>query len=85
MFKRFRRRREREDAPEVRSLANIYNEIMEQVRDLTEDEYKRLKKAMDSGYNAYRVVRSAEDVEEREAVEVDVIEESLGELMEGER
>lgn len=37
-----------------------FNAMMELVKDLTLKDYRKLKKAMDSGYEAYQIVRGLE-------------------------
>lgn len=37
-----------------------FEAMMDLVKDLTPKDYKRLKKAMDSGYEAYNIVRNIE-------------------------
>lgn len=51
-----------------------FEAMMTLVKDLTPKDYKRLKKAMDSGYEAYNIVRNIETYD-------DVIEKSEGELL----
>ena len=51
-----------------------FEAMMTLVKDLTPKDYKRLKKAMDSGYEAYNIVRNIETYD-------DIIEKSEGELL----
>ena len=42
------------------SSERTFNAMMELVKDLSLKDYKKLKKAMDSGYEAYQIVRGLE-------------------------
>lgn len=48
-----------EDPVEVR-----FDAMMNLVRDLTRKDYNKLKKAMDSGYEAYQIVRGIDGVDD---------------------
>lgn len=50
-----------------------FESMMDLVKDLTPKDYRRLKKAMDSGYQAYDIVRNIE-------TEDDIIDKSEKEL-----
>lgn len=51
-----------------------FEAMMTLVKDLSPKDYKRLKKAMDSGYEAYNTVRNIETFD-------DIIDKSEGELL----
>lgn len=48
-----------EDPVEVR-----FDAMMNLVRDLTRKDYNKLKKAMDSGYEAYQIVRGIDGIDD---------------------
>jgi len=52
-----------------------FEQMMNLVKDLDKADYRRLKKAMDSGYEAYNIVRNIE-------TEDDVIDKSESEFVE---
>ena len=50
-----------------------FNTMMVLIKDLPKADYKRLKDAMDLGYDAYQKVRNVKTTDEKEVAEVDDI------------
>ena len=67
MIFKSRRKHKAETAAELR-----FNRVMDLVKDLDQEEYKRLKQAMDQAYKAYQTIRGIEgeddDIQDAEAI-----------------
>lgn len=50
-----------------------FNTMMGLIKDLPKADYKRLKDAMDLGYDAYQKVRNVKTTDEKEVADVDDI------------
>lgn len=68
MFK-VRKRKKAEDAVE-----QTFNTMMRLIKDLPKADYKRLKDAMDLGYDAYQKVRNVKTIDEKDTADISEIE-----------
>ena len=58
-------------------VEQTFSAMMKLIKDLSKPDYRRLKKAMDLGYESYQVVRNVKTDDERENEDIDEIEKSL--------
>ena len=61
----------------VDPVEQTFSAMMKLIKDLSKPDYKRLKKAMDLGYESYQVVRNVKTDDERENADIEEIEKTL--------
>lgn len=55
------------------AVESKFNTMMGLIKDLPKADYKRLKEAMDLGYDAYQKVRNVKTTDEKETQDIDDI------------